>query len=130
MVRSTRNASWNKKRLPKHAPGCRRSSKCRSVNACRKAVYESNDPTLRAGKLSKRQLVKNRAGKVVSRVKSMTEKRKYNNDPGHPLRFRNDIVKAAMDRMDELYDMDELVNTGEMDEMDDMDELVNTVENE
>lgn len=98
MVRHSHNAAGVKK--SRTAPGCRRSSKCRSTYACRKMVYNSKDPSLRAGRLHSRQLTKNRVGKVVSKKKSFDERRKYRTDPNHPLRMRNDIVKEVLSRRD------------------------------
>jgi len=97
MVRKSKNAA--DKRSPTQAQGCRRSSKCRSIQACRKAVFQSNDHSLRAGKLGKHQLIRNRTGKVVSRKKSLDEKRKYRTDPYHPLKIRNELAKAALEEM-------------------------------
>ena len=98
MVRNSHNAAGVKKN--RTAPGCRRSSKCRSTYACRKMVYNSKDPSLRAGRLHSRQLTKNRVGKVVSKKKSFDERRKYRTDSNHPLRMRNDIVKEVLRRRD------------------------------
>ena len=97
MTRKSHNAAGSK--TSRTVPGCRRSSKCRSTYACRKVVYMSKDPSLRAGRLHKHQLTKNRVGKVVSRKKSIDEKRKYRTDPHHPLRLRNDIVKHVLASM-------------------------------
>ena len=105
MVRISKNAA--DKRKPTQAVGCRRSSKCRSIQACRKAVFESKNPSLRAGKLGKHQLIRNRTGKVVSRKKSLDEKRKYRTDPYHPLRIRNDLAKAALEQIQSRMEEEE-----------------------
>ena len=109
MARTSRNAA-GVKQGSRTIPGCRRSTKCKSTYACRKAVYNSMDPTLRAGKLHKRHLTKNRAGKIVSRKKSHTEKKKYATDPNHPLRRRNDIVDVVEREMQNAYSPDGTAN--------------------
>lgn len=112
--KSHNNAAGSKK--SRTVPGCRRSSKCRSTYACRKVVYMSKDPSLRAGRLHKHQLTKNRVGKIVSRKKSFDEKRKYRTDPQHPLRLRNDIVKNALARMEHGSSYDEYEDNDEFDD--------------
>lgn len=72
---------------------CKRS---RSLAGCRRAVFESKDKAARAGKLSKKDLIKNSTGKVVSKRKSEISSKNYNK-PSSGLRAWNEAAKRALE---------------------------------
>lgn len=99
------NEAKAKAREARAARSLRRCHRARSLQACRKQVFRSGDPTARAGKLTRSQLTTNAAGKVVSRAKSELASGQYR-DPHSGLRRWNEAARRCYDELSDGTDSD------------------------
>lgn len=94
-----------KKKTPSNAT-LRRCRNARSLQTCRKYVFHSSDASLRAGKLTKKDMKKKRnSNRIVSRRKSDLATKQYAS-PQSGLRRWNECARRCFQNFDNDDDFD------------------------